>query len=79
MYEKLVLWLVFMLGGTLGYRGTEPILAIFVVTTLLTLPRLVRDGGARALSLTMVISGANALIFAGAAYAIGRGLAWLAT
>ena len=78
MYERLILWLIFLLGGVLGYRSAEPLLAIVIISMLLTLPRFVKDQGARTLSFMTVVSAANALIFATAAYAVGRGVAWLA-
>ena len=77
MYERALLWLVFMLGSTLGYRGAGLVGAVVIVAMLLSLPRLVREPEARTLSLMTAVSAANALLFAGAAYAIGRGIAWL--
>jgi hypothetical protein len=79
MYERLALWLVFALGTTLGYRGAEPVIAVLVVAMLLTLPRFVKVPEARTLSLVTVMTGLNAVLFASAAYATGRGIAWLLT
>jgi hypothetical protein len=77
MRDKFLLWLTFMLGSTLGYRGAAPVWAVAIVATLLTLPRLATETEARTLSLTTAVSAANALLFAGAAYVVGRVIAWL--
>jgi len=77
MLERLILWVIFMAGGTLGYQRAEPVWAVVLVAMLLTLPHFVRNPEARTLSLTTVASGANALFFAAASYGIGRGIAWL--
>jgi len=67
---------VLVTGSFLAYRGA-PAWCIVITAMLLSLPRIALDRAQRQLSTMTVATAANALLFAAAAYAIGRGIAWL--
>jgi hypothetical protein len=71
-------YVVLLAAAILGYRGSEPSLAVILLATLLTLPAVIRARGERTLALTATVSAVNALLFVAASYGIGRGIAWLA-
>jgi hypothetical protein len=77
MAERFLLWLVFMLGSTLGYREAPVIVSVALVAMLLATPYFVRHPEARTLSVVSAVSAINALLFAALAYAAGRGIGWL--
>src|ERR1700694_4284536 len=73
LYTFLYSYLVLVAGGWLAYRAVEPAAAVVIlVATFLTLPVIIKDRGAQAISLTAALSAANALLFASLAYGIGR-------
>lgn len=73
IYEYMIL----LTGSFLGYKGAPAWIVVVSAAMLLTLPRLVKDRQADALSMTTALSAANAMLFSVASFMIGRAVGWL--
>ena len=63
-------------GCLLGYYAVQPVaIVVTVVAALHAIPVLATERAAKDLALVAAIGAAHALVFAGLAYAIGRGIA----
>jgi hypothetical protein len=64
------------LGCLLGYYAVQPAaVVVAVVAALHAIPLLITERAAKDLTAVAAIGAAHALVFAGLAYAIGRGVA----
>jgi hypothetical protein len=67
-------YLLLCIGGYASYLGAPPI-SILIIATLLALPNVVKPRGQGVIAIEVVAHSVAALIFASAAFAIGRGTA----